>query len=38
VTHAERDLDAYEVKLWLLAELRAELKRRRAVPGTVRTP
>ena len=30
VTHAERDLDAYEVKLRLLAELRAELKRRRA--------
>ena len=30
VTYAERDLDAYEVKLRLLAELRAELKRRRA--------
>jgi hypothetical protein len=30
VTRAERDLDTYEVKLRLLAELRAELKRQRA--------
>jgi len=35
---AGRELDAYEVKLRLLAELRAELKRKRATAGTMRTP
>ncbi|MGH3186764.1 MAG: HGGxSTG domain-containing protein [Streptosporangiaceae bacterium] len=36
-SRAERELRAYEAKLRLLAELRAELKRSRAGPGTVRT-
>jgi len=38
ITRAERDLGAYEVKLGLLADLRAELKRSRAADGTRRTP
>jgi hypothetical protein len=35
---AGRDLDAHEVKLRLLGELKAEARRKRATRGTVRTP
>lgn len=34
---AGRELDAYEVKLRLLAELRAKVKRQRTESGTIRT-